>query len=248
MLNGRGWDTQHGSSFPDATERFDHLASTNHARIVYDNRISRQAPMYEIATGYQNLRFVQCGVDDRDRIREAFEARTDLTREALAAKMRISVPSLGRLLRKERELGAIERDRAFETLDLSQSLRQIPVIGSIRAGHWQEAIEHPSEMVWCWTGGPHTFALKVEGDSMDRVISPGTQVAIDPDQRELLSRRVYAVMDEEGNATLKRFMTDPARLEPDSTNPIHKPTIIGRDELHVIGRAVTILFDPAREL
>jgi repressor LexA len=204
--------------------------------------------LYEIATGNRRSASVPNGMDERDRIREAFEQRPDLSREVFAQRMHVSVPSLGRLLRKERELGAIERDRAFEALGLSQAIRQIPVVGKIPAGGWEEAIEHSQGYVWCWTGGPHTFALTVEGDSMDRVITPGSQVAIDPDQRELTLRKVYAVMDENGNATLKRFMTDPARLEPDSTNPAHKPTVLGRDELRVIGRALQVLFDPAREL
>lgn len=116
MLNSGGGHAQHGSGFPDTAERFNHFAGARHSRLVYENRIDRQAVIYEIGTGYGCSKFVQSGVDDRDRIKDAFETRPDLTREWLAAAMKISVPSLGRLLRKERELGASERDRAFVAL------------------------------------------------------------------------------------------------------------------------------------
>lgn len=204
--------------------------------------------MYEIATGDNCSTSVPKGMDERDRIKEALENHQELTRDSLAAAMRVSVPSLGRLLRKERALGAAERDRAFTALGLAQGVRQVPVIGTIPAGQWQEAIEHPLGYDWCWVGGPSTFSLVVEGDSMNRVIVPGAHVAIDPDQRELISRKVYAVMDAYGEATLKRFVSDPARLEPDSTNSSHQPMVMGRDEIRIIGRALMVLRDPNLEL
>lgn len=246
MLDCGGRHVEYGGGFADTAQRIDHFAGCSHAAHLYDIRIERQGRSFDNVTGVYHPTFVHGGVDDRDRIREAFEA-SGMSREALAAAMHVSVPSLGRLLRKDRELGAVERDRAFQALALGQNIRQIPVVGSIPAGDWQEAIQHPLGAVWYWRGGPNTFALIVEGDSLNNIISPGAHVAIDPDERELTSRKVYAVADAEWNTTLKRFLADPARLEPDSTNPAHKSIILGRDELHVIGRALDILKDPSRE-
>lgn len=247
MLDGSWGHIESGGSFPNAAERIDHFAGCGHIVDLYDIRIARQAYSFDNVTSVRRPTFVHKGMDDRDRIIAAFES-SEMSRDDLASAMRVSVPSLGRLLRKERELKAGERDRAFQALGLGQSIRQIPVIGKIPAGDWREAIQNPLGTAWYWRGGPNTFALVVEGDSLDNIIAPGSHVAIDPDECELTTRKVYAVADEDWNTTLKRFMADPARLEPDSTNPAHKPIIIGRDKWHILGRALDVLWDPSREL
>ncbi|WP_371456382.1 LexA family protein [Thalassospira sp. MCCC 1A01428] len=43
-----------------------------------------------------------------------------------------------------------------------------------------------------------------------------------------------------GEATFKRYRSEPSRLEPASTNPKHQ-TIFPQDEIRVIGRVVRVI-------
>jgi len=116
-------------------------------------------------------------------------------------------------------------------------VRRVPLVGTIAAGNWREAIEDPLSLVPCESGGPNTFALIADGDSMDRIVPPGGRIYIDPDDFALRDGKYYAVM-KDGETTFKRFRASPARLEPCSTNPAHQPIDIGREPFTVIGRVV----------
>lgn len=118
------------------------------------------------------------------------------------------------------------------------ALRQVPLVGTISCGDWQEAIGEARGTVPTTTGGLNAFALTAEGDSMDLLIEPGGYVVVDPDMRELVDGKVFAVMNGGGETTVKRYRSTPPRLEPCSTNPIHKSTAIGSDPFTVIGRVV----------
>lgn len=116
-------------------------------------------------------------------------------------------------------------------------VRRVPLIGTIAAGNWREAIEDPLSLVPCESGGPNTFALIADGDSMDQIVPPGGRIYIDPDDFALRDGKFYAVM-KDGETTFKRYRASPARLEPCSTNPAHRPIEIGREPFTVIGRVV----------
>jgi repressor LexA len=116
--------------------------------------------------------------------------------------------------------------------------RMVPLIGTIAAGNWQEAIHDPIGMVLAPQGGPNVFALRPDGTSMDQVIMPGAYVLVDPDQIELTDGRIYAVRNGSGDATLKMFRSSPPRLEPRSSDPKHQPIPVGREPFTVIGRVV----------
>lgn len=115
----------------------------------------------------------------------------------------------------------------------------IPVIGEIAAGNWREAIQHNEGLVFPPVEGlsQEAFALLTRGDSMDKIIPDGGYVVIDPAEAELRDGRVYAVMNSEGETTIKRFRADPARLEPCSNNPAHQTISLGREPFTVIGLA-----------
>ena len=116
--------------------------------------------------------------------------------------------------------------------------RQVPLIGQIAAGAWREAINDPIGHVWATEGGPRVFALQPEGDSLNLLIPEGSYVLIDPDDVELMDAKVYAVRNDHGEATLKRFRRDPPRLEPASSNPVHQPIFFGREAFTIIGRVI----------
>lgn len=80
------------------------------------------------------------------------------------------------------------------------------------------------------------IALKVQGDSMDRISPPDSVILVNRRDQRLVPNALYVIADEEGNATYKRYRPGPpARFEPVSSNadlepifPEHEPTIIGR--------------------
>lgn len=115
----------------------------------------------------------------------------------------------------------------------------IPVVGDIAAGNWREAIQNHEDMILPPVEGisDNAFALRTRGDSMNRIIPDGGYVVIDPAEVELREGKVYAVMNSDGETTIKRFRADPARLEPCSTNPHHQPISLGREQFTVVGMA-----------
>lgn len=121
------------------------------------------------------------------------------------------------------------------------TVRHVPIVGTIPAGNWREAVQHaegeipvPAGM----DGGASTFALRPIGDSMDLLIPTGGYVLVDPEDGELRDGRVYAVMNGDGETTVKRYRAEPARLEPCSSNPSHKEMLLGSEPITVIGRVI----------
>jgi repressor LexA len=96
--------------------------------------------------------------------------------------------------------------------------RKVPLVGKIAQGNWREAIEDPLALIPTTKGGPNTF--------------------IDPDDREMVDKKYYAMLRAGGETTFKQFRTDPLRLEPCSNNKDHKTMLIGEEALTTIGRVV----------
>lgn len=67
------------------------------------------------------------------------------------------------------------------------------------------------------------IALRVEGDSMDRISPPDSIILVNRDEKSLIPFACYVISDERGRATYKRYRPDPVRFEPVSTNPAHEP-------------------------
>lgn len=157
---------------------------------------------------------------------------------------------LGKLERSERRLSdhwaeRLARHLAIEPYQLFMEshapldqLRFVPLVGAISCGEWRDAIERAEGVVPAVSGGISVFALKAEGDSMDQLIQPGGYVYVDPDERDLIDGKVYAVMNQETQTTAKRFRLNPARLVPCSFNPDHLAISIGSEAFTVIGRIV----------
>ncbi len=126
-----------------------------------------------------------------------------------------------------------------------------PVLGTVQAGVWREASEDPLHIEgWAdpLAGGferipappdrryPHApvFALRVEGDSMDKLFPPGSYALcvrladaglgpqdVPPGSIVVCQRRKHDIYE----ATLKRLQRADGQLllMPESTNPRHKP-------------------------
>ena len=79
------------------------------------------------------------------------------------------------------------------------------------------------------------IALRVEGDSMDRISPPGSLIFVNLGDKRLVPNACYIIANGDGEASYKRFRANPARFEPVSTNPAHEaifpdgePAVIGR--------------------
>jgi phage repressor protein C with HTH and peptisase S24 domain len=66
------------------------------------------------------------------------------------------------------------------------------------------------------------IALRVDGDSMNRISPQDSIIFVDRRDRRLVPNACYVIGDGNGGATYKRYRP-PSRWEPVSTNPEHKP-------------------------
>lgn len=124
--------------------------------------------------------------------------------------------------------------------------RSVPVISWVAASRHADPgyVDERSDAQQLFIDQPvseRAFALKVVGDSMNYIAPEGSLIIVDPAERDLIPRKFYVFADEEG-ATFKRYMRDPDRLEPFSSNPVHEALAI-TPTTRVIGRAVRVVVD-----
>jgi SOS-response transcriptional repressor LexA len=87
------------------------------------------------------------------------------------------------------------------------------------------------------------IALRVVGDSMDRISPPESIILVNRRDKRLVPNRPYVIADEHGNATYKRYRPGPPmRFEPVSTNPKHEP-IFPQQEPVIVGRVKRSMID-----
>lgn len=180
----------------------------------------------------------------------ALRLEKGLTQSQLADRMGVHFTTIAKLERSMRRLSVEWIVKIADALGVDPKalvgwggaerpeVRSIPLAGKIAAGNWREAIQDPTGWVCTTQGGPNTFALDPDGDSMNKVVPPGAHVVIDPDDFELRDGRYYAVMNDEGETTFKQYRAEPPRLEPCSTNPEHEAILLGRRPFTVIGRVI----------
>lgn len=122
----------------------------------------------------------------------------------------------------------------------------VPIVSWIAASRFADA-----ETVSDTSGAPHLsvgdiprgrhIALEVRGDSMNQVAPDGSHIVVSLDDLELIPRKFY-VFIRHGEATFKRYMTGPTRLDPYSTNPAHEALPID-EGTRVLGRVVRVIHD-----
>jgi repressor LexA len=143
--------------------------------------------------------------------------------------------------------GLIHREpnmsRAIQLLDDPTSAPQqgVKMLGRIAAGTMTEAVEQQDEELSFaeWEGSEDKFALQVTGESMiDEHIADGDYVVI---QRQQTARdgQIVAVLDEEGEATLKHFFREKGRIRLQPANKTMKP--IYRDKVDILGILVGVV-------
>ena len=122
----------------------------------------------------------------------------------------------------------------------------IPLLGDVPAGSPREAIEKSRRSIIVPEAGlpSSAYALKVDGDSMDKVAKDGATIVIDPTDRDLFDRSLFVVRNRDGETTFKQYLDGPARLVPCSTNPEHRIILLGTEEITILGRVILITSRP----
>jgi repressor LexA len=122
------------------------------------------------------------------------------------------------------------------------SVRRIARIGMVPAGELREALAAADGRLEVPTNLPKgVFALEVDGESMNKIAPFGCDVIVDPNDKQLFSGDLYVLSNEAGEFTFKRFLQDPARLVPLSSDPSHKEISLGSEPINIIGRVVSVL-------
>ena len=128
------------------------------------------------------------------------------------------------------------------------SMTEVPLYGAIAAGTPIEMLEvdgtYPiaTKLVRKY---PDAFLLKVEGDSMSRIIPDGSYAVINPCDRVDHDGKPYAVCVNGYDATIKRvhLLNNGFELIPDSYDPTYSPAVFnynepGTDTITIIGEVV----------
>lgn len=124
----------------------------------------------------------------------------------------------------------------------------VPLFGSIAAGRPIEMETAdtlhpiPAEVHDRW---PRAFLLRVEGESMNRILPNGCYALVDPRTEIDRDDQPYALRIGDLDATIKRVRTRPDGFElvPDSNDPSYQPQVFsnrdgGEPSVSIIGRVV----------
>lgn len=182
-----------------------------------------------------------------------FRQVAGLTREQLAGRMGISTSQVTKLERGERRLTQDWMQKIADALHVgvtdllevqSARLTSVPLLGWVSAGDLARddiADEALGSLEVAGLGVGDWLALRVKGDSMDRISPPDSIIIVNRKDQRLVANACYVIADESGEATYKRYRPSPSRFEPVSTNPVHEPifpdrepTIVGRVKLSML--------------
>lgn len=191
--------------------------------------------------------------DPQRKIREWLQAelqrRGHGAKGVLAKKLKLRSDAITRMMNTDpdketrdiraHELVAMQDFFGSYVLDsTAQPMMTVPLLAWVSAGQMMK--EHYNHIIIDTLHIPDLpegdwIALRVEGDSMDRISPPDSIICVNRKDRKLVPNACYVIADAEGNATYKRFRPNPMRFEPVSTNPDHEP-IFPEHEPVIVGR------------
>jgi repressor LexA len=189
-----------------------------------------------------------------DEIREWADAKRG-RRALLARSLEIELDKVSKALSGKRQFTSVEMDKAralirtdrmWESAEAAAEVRgtqarKIPRLGSVPAGSWREAVRNTSGSLAVSDAStpPNAFALDIDGDSMDLITHDADYVILDPDDISVFPGRLYVVINEAGESTFKKYLENPPRLMPCSSNPVHQPIVFGDgQQVQVIARVI----------
>lgn len=167
------------------------------------------------------------------------------TQREIATELDIAPPRITEMLNGKRRIQQREMPMLVRYFGLDEgpdpSIRHAKRIGMVPAGNLREALAEATGTVEIPASLPRgVFALEVDGESMNKIAPLGCDVIVDPNDKALFSGDLY-VLNQGGEFTFKRFMQDPARLVPLSSDPSHKDIPLGAEPIEVVGRVLSVL-------
>lgn len=138
--------------------------------------------------------------------------------------------------------------RADSTPPVESSIVQVPLISWVSAGSMEDVsslVEAGDVPLLPFTdlGRGSFFALRVSGDSMDRISPDQSIIIVNHADRTLVPGRFY-VFSRRGQATYKRWHANPDYLAPYSTNPRYEPIFVANKRgFEVVGRVRRTVLD-----
>lgn len=125
---------------------------------------------------------------------------------------------------------------------------QVPILDYVTAGRLKSPMSQiivgdlPT-MAISDLGRGDWFALRVQGDSMDRISPDGAIIIVNKADRELKAGKFY-VFSVDGETTYKMWQEgDPPMLAPFSLNPKNQTIVVKKRGFDVIGRVRRTIFD-----
>lgn len=99
----------------------------------------------------------------------------------------------------------------------------VPLISWVQAGNWSECMDlltvgDGERITTTYKARKHTYALKVQGDSMQPLFPNGCIIIVEPDEEPVSGR--YVIVRQGGDVTFKQLMQDGSKqyLKPLNTN------------------------------
>ena len=134
------------------------------------------------------------------------------------------------------------------TVSQERDVAAVPLLSWVSAGKLIRGrvtipVEDVPLLAFADLGRGDFFALRVEGNLMDRLSPDGSVIVVNRADRELVGGRCY-VFSVRGETTYKRWHPDPPYLAPYSTNPTHQPIFVRRQkDLDIVGRVRRSVLD-----
>jgi len=130
----------------------------------------------------------------------------------------------------------------------------VPLISWVKAGQWSEIVDtyHPGEgeklIHVTKQVGPHAFALRVNGDSMENpkgkpTYPDGAVIIVDPDKVAQSGSRVVAKLADSQEATFKVYVQDGGRQYLKPLNPQYPTQDVTEKRLVIVGVVVQTWID-----
>lgn len=129
-----------------------------------------------------------------------------------------------------------------------ERIARIPLLSWVSAGRLasvenQIPVEDVPLLAFADLGRGDFFALRVEGDSMDRISPDSSVIVVNRANRQLVNGKAY-VFAIRGETTFKLWHAEPEYLAPHSTNPANQPIFFKRKkDLEVVGRVRRSVLD-----
>lgn len=121
----------------------------------------------------------------------------------------------------------------------------VPILAGVSAGEPMYAEENVIDYAYLpetmLSDDKELFALRVDGDSMNKEFNDGDIVLVEKDA-PIENGQIGVVMVNGYNATVKRiqYAGDSIILSPESSNPIHQPQVYTKgDEVICVGRVIS---------